>query len=161
LLGRISSPIVADDLRVEALFNESIVVVASAQSRWASRSKIDLGELVEEPWILPPPDTMARVLVENAFRTKGIEPPRPCVVSYSMQLRMQLLALGQYLTILTDSTARFNADRWSLKVLPVGLGQKLPVAIVTLKNRTLTPSAQLFIDEARVVTKAMRLSATG
>jgi DNA-binding transcriptional LysR family regulator len=37
VLGRISTPIVADDLNVEPLFDESIVVVTSAQSEWANR----------------------------------------------------------------------------------------------------------------------------
>jgi DNA-binding transcriptional LysR family regulator len=158
MLGRMLSPIAADDLQVEALFDESIVVVTSAQSRWAGRRKIDLKELMNEPWILAPPNNVARTLVEDAFRAQGLEPPLPRVTTYSMQLRMQLLASGQYLTVFTDSTVRYSADRWLLRVLPVKLGQRLPVVAVTLKNRTLTPSVQLFIDQVRVVTKAMRLS---
>jgi DNA-binding transcriptional LysR family regulator len=156
MLGRFSSPIVADDLQVEALFDESIVVVTSAQNRWANQRDIDLTELAEEPWILAPPHNVARTLLEDAFRDKGLEPPRPRVTTYSMQLRMQLLAGGEYLTVVTDSTARYSAERWSLKVLPVNLTRKLPVVAVTLKHRTLTPSVQLFIDQMRVVTKTMR-----
>jgi DNA-binding transcriptional LysR family regulator len=156
MLGRISSPIVAEDLKVDALFDESIVVVSSAQSRLAGRRKIQLAELVNEPWILAPPNNMARTLLENAFRAEGLEPPRPRVTTYSMQLRMQLLASGQYLTLFTDSTVRYSADRWSLSVLSVKLGPRLPVVLVTLKHRTLTPSVQLFIEQARAVTKAMR-----
>jgi len=56
-----------------------------------------------------------------------------------MQLRLQLLASGRYLTVFPDSLVRYSADLWSLRVLPVALGQALPVVIVTLKNRTLTP----------------------
>ena len=75
-----------------------------------------------------------------------------------MQLRLQLLASGRYLTVFPDSLVRYSADLWSLRVLPVALGQALPVVIVTLKNRTLTPSVRLFIDEVRAATKAMRRS---
>jgi DNA-binding transcriptional LysR family regulator len=158
MLGRLSSPIVADDLQVQTLFDESIVVVASAQSRWAGRREIDLAELADEPWILAPPNNVARSLVEDAFRAKGLEPPRPRVTTYSMQLRMQLLSSGRYLTVFTDSTVRYSAERWSLAVLPVKLGPRLPVVALTLKDRTLTPSVQLFIDQVRTVTKTMRLS---
>jgi DNA-binding transcriptional LysR family regulator len=72
---------------------------------------------------------------------------------------MQLLASGRYLTVFTDSTVRYSAERWSLKILPVSLGPTLPVVAVTLKHRTLTPSVRLFIDQVRQVTKAMRVSA--
>jgi hypothetical protein len=34
----------------------------------------------------------------------------------------------------------------------VSLGRRLPVVAVTLKSRTLTPSVQLFIDEAHATT---------
>jgi DNA-binding transcriptional LysR family regulator len=158
MLGRLSTPVVADDLQVETLFDESIVVVASAQNRWAGRRKIDLGELLDEPWILAPHNNVARRLVEDAFRDRNLEPPLPRVTTYSMQLRLQLLASGRYLTVFTDSTVRYSAERWSLKILPVKLGPRLPVVAVTLKNRTLTPSVQLFIDQVRAVTKTMSLS---
>jgi DNA-binding transcriptional LysR family regulator len=156
MLGRISNPIVADDLKVEPLFEESIVVATSTKNRWAGRRKVGLAELVNEPWILAPPNNMARMLLETAFRDEGLEPPQPRVTTYSMQLRMQLLAGGQYLTLFTDSTVRYSADRWSLCTLPVKLGRRLPVVLVTLKHRTPTPSVQLFIEQARAMTKAMR-----
>jgi DNA-binding transcriptional LysR family regulator len=157
ILGRMLSPIVADDLHVETLFGESIVVAAHKENPWAKRRQIDLSRLVNEPWILAPRDNMARALVEGAFRAQGLDPPRPRVTTYSMQLRMQLLASG-YLTVFTDSTVRHSAERWSIRILPVSLGPTLPVVIVTLKHRTVTPAVRLFIDQARAVTKAMRLS---
>jgi hypothetical protein len=35
-------------------------------------------------------------------------------------------------------------------------GKPLPVVVVTLKNRTLSPTVRLFIDHARAVTREMR-----
>jgi len=155
MLGRLSNTIVADDLKVEKLFDEAIVVVANLHSPWANRRKIDLEELQHAPWILAPKANMARTLVENAFRARGLDPPRPRVTTYSMQLRMQLLATERYLTVLTDSTVRYSAKRWSLKMLPVSLGPRLPVVIVTLKDRTLTPSVELFIKHVRAISKTL------
>jgi DNA-binding transcriptional LysR family regulator len=158
MLGRLSNPILDDDLKVEALLDESIVVVASAKSRWAGQRKIALSDLADEPWILAPGENVARTLVEDAFRAQNLVPPRPRVTTYSMQLRMQLLASGEYLTVFTDTTVRYSADRWSLKVLPIELGRRLPVVAVTLKNRTLTPSVHVFLENVRAVTKTRRLS---
>jgi DNA-binding transcriptional LysR family regulator len=156
ILGRVSTETVSDDLHVEPLFDERIVVATGARSKWAGRPSIDLAELSNEPWILAPRPNLARQLVEDAFRGKGLEPPDPCVTTYSMQLRFQLLSSGPYVTVFTDSTARFSADRWSLAVLPVDLGDRLPVAAVTLKHRSLSPAVRVVIDAVRSVTKAMR-----
>jgi hypothetical protein len=50
----------------------------------------------------------------------------------------------------------FSAERSLVNVLPVGLPRwQLPVAIITLKNRTLSPIAQLFIDRARELAKLL------
>jgi DNA-binding transcriptional LysR family regulator len=117
MLGRMTSPIVSDDLQVEKLFDESIVIAASAQSPWAARRKIELAELADAPWILAPVNNLARALLEAAFRAKGLEPPLPRVTTYSMQLRMQLLTTGRYLTLF-DSTAQYSAERWSLRCCP-------------------------------------------
>ena len=57
ILGRLF-PKLEEDLTAEPLFDEPIFVVAGAQSRWLGRRKIELAQLLDEPWLLPP----ARVL---------------------------------------------------------------------------------------------------
>ena len=50
----------------------------------------------------------------------------------------------------------FNAKRLSLKTLPIELPtQPYPVAIVILKNRTISPVAQLFIECAHEIAKPL------
>jgi DNA-binding transcriptional LysR family regulator len=73
-----------------------------------------------------------------------------------MQLRMQLLATGRYVTSVPRSLVQHNAERWSLVPLPVTIGKPLPVVIATLRNRTLSPAVRLFIEHARAATKTMR-----
>jgi DNA-binding transcriptional LysR family regulator len=53
---------------------------------------------------------------------------------------------------------RFCADRLSLKVLPVDLPMRpWPLAIVTLKNRMLSPVVERFIEYLRDFTRPMRV----
>ena len=74
----------------------------------------------------------------------------------SILLRNHLLATGRFLTVLPDSVLRYNAKQWSLKALPVDLGVKpRSIAIVTLKNRTVSPVVQLFVEHVRAVAKTM------
>ena len=60
------------------------------------------------------------------------------------------MSSGRFLTFIAESLLRQNAKRWSLKALPVDLGvQQLTVAVVTLRNRTLGPTARLFLEHIK------------
>jgi DNA-binding transcriptional LysR family regulator len=153
LLGRIM-PQVDDDLSVEKLFEEGLSVVVGESSPWARRRKVTLAELADGPWIFGEPDNVVRSHVSRAFHDNGIDAPRVSVVSVSMHLRLALLATGQYLSTIPNSFIRYAAGRWSLKILPVDLGLRLPVGIFTVKNRTLSPVALNVIKHVRSVAKS-------
>jgi DNA-binding transcriptional LysR family regulator len=71
-------------------------------------------------------------------------------------MRISLLATGRYLTVLLASVLKFATRRAELKILPVNLPlPPTPIGIVTLKNRTLSPAARLFIEHAREVAKPL------
>ena len=148
MLGRFAPQTLEDDLRADILFHEELLVVAGGQTPWAHRPGIDFADLVECPWVLAPPKTAVYDLVLAAFRNRGLAMPQVAITTYSMNLRLQLLTAGEYLTAFPASLVEFNAGRWDLKVLPLSLGQKLPVAIVTLKSRPLSPAVQAFIAHA-------------
>jgi hypothetical protein len=69
---------------------------------------------------------------------------------------MSLLATGHFLTIFPVSVLQFPFKRPELKVLPVELPMKsVPNGVVTLKDRSLTRVAQLFIAAAHEVAKPL------
>jgi len=155
VLARMPRSIVSEEVDVEMLFDDPSFVVAGSQSRWARRRKITLGELVNEPWIFSANQPFG-AMIDEAFKAQGLEVPRKRVSAGSMLLRSRLLATGRFLTTLPDSVLRYNAKQWSLKVLPVDLGVKpRAIAIVTLKNRTVNPVVQLFVEHLRAVAKTM------
>lgn len=146
MLGRIPGDFADDEIAIDNLFDDRLLVVASAESRWARRRRIAPTELLNEPWILAPSSNVVRRLFIEAFSAHGLEAPPATVTSNSMTVRMHLLASGRFLTFIAESLFRQNARRWALKALPVDLGvQQLTVAVATLRNRTLSPTAQLFI----------------
>ena len=145
-----------DGLKVEVLFEDKLVVAAGAHSRWARRRRIDIAELRDEPWILAPPGTWNYACVAEAFEARGLRVPAPSLVSLSIVLRTRLLAAGPYLTVFANSVMRLNAERYSLVALPVDLPvQPWPVAIISLRNRTLSPVVERFIACAREVAKSL------
>ena len=120
------------------------------------RRRIELAELVNESWVLPPPESVIGSVAMEAFRASGLDYPRVTVVTVPPEVRMSLLATGRFLTIFPTSALRFPTRRPELKVLPVELPMaRVPIGIVTLKNRTLSPVARLFIEHAREVAKPL------
>jgi len=146
---------VIDRLNVEVLFDDELVVAAGTQSRWARRRKIDLAELVNESWILSAPGTWNHTIAAEAFRARGLDLPKISLKTLSIHLRANLLAAGPSITLFPHSVLRLYGNRFSLKVLPVDLPVRpWPVTIVTLKNRTLSPVVERFIECAREVAKS-------
>jgi DNA-binding transcriptional LysR family regulator len=143
----------ADELNFETLFEDPLVIAAGAQSKWvAHHGKIDLAELVDGPWIMQAPQTRNYRQLAEAFHAHGLAMPKASFVTLSMSVIAHFVPDGPFITAMPRSVAHFN----SLKVLPVDLPVRpWPVNIVTLKNRTLSPVVERFIECAREVTKSI------
>jgi DNA-binding transcriptional LysR family regulator len=85
ILGPIVKPFVEDDLTAEPLFEDKSVVTAGVRSRWARLRKLRLADLIDEPWCMPPPDTLVGSRFIEAFRACGLDVPRRKVVASSIQ----------------------------------------------------------------------------
>jgi DNA-binding transcriptional LysR family regulator len=156
LLGRIRTPFGEEDFSAETLFDEQMVVAAGLRSPWTRRRRIELRELVNEPWVLAPPESLPGQLYEETFRMSGLAVPHPSVVTLSIHLCSTMVATGRFVALLPHSLLRLAAKRLSLNILPIELPSiPRPVGIVTVKNRTLSPFAERFIACARDVAKSL------
>lgn len=155
VLGRLPVAMNEPDLVAETLFDEPNVLVAGTASPWAKRQKLSLAGLMGEPWVQPPPGSLARSLQDEAFRLSGVEPPSATVLSVSLHLYMRLIETGHWIGLVPASVMRFGNQHMRLKVLPVDIASPpAPVGIVTIRNRTLTPLAERFIEYAREVARS-------
>jgi DNA-binding transcriptional LysR family regulator len=154
-----TGPFSEEDMDTEVLFEEPLAVVASLDNPWSRRRKIELRDLVHEPWTWPEAGTIIDSLVVEAFRANGVDPPRATIHAEAYSLRLKLAATGRFLAIVPASIMRFPGKPASIKVLPVDLPTtRRQIGIVTLKNRTLSPLAQLFIKCAREIAKPLARS---
>jgi DNA-binding transcriptional LysR family regulator len=152
VLGPIIKSVDDEELEVEQLFDDRLVVATGDRNPWARRRTVVLAELIDEPWCILPVDTVVGAGAADAFRASGLDLPRRSVVSISVQLQIGLLATQRFFTVIPGSLVRFSGRRFSIKGLPIKLPiRPLPVGILTLKNRTISPAAQLFIQTAREV----------
>jgi len=140
----------------EVLYDDSSVIVAGTQNPWVQRRRIVLADLVNELWTLPPPQRAFGPLYVEAFRTNGLDYPRATVFTVSPEARISLVATGRFLSILPTSMFRFPRRRPEIKVLPVKLSvDRVPFGIITMRGRTISPAARLFMQCAREVAKPL------
>jgi DNA-binding transcriptional LysR family regulator len=153
---RITGPIIDRQLVVGTLFEDSYVVAAGAQNPWTRRRRVQLADLVNEPWVLRPFDMLPGAFIAQVFHASGLPPPRATVFTMSINMHNRLLATGRYLGVLPSFSLRLPGAHPSLKALPVELpGTRQPTGIITVKNRTLSPLAQLFLDRLRSIVKPL------
>ena len=154
IFGRLSlDPSEEADLNTEILFDDPYVVITGEGSKWLRHRHIELDQLAGEPWCLNIGHLEANII--SAFHAKGLEAPRQIVRTNSNQLKHALVASGQFLSVTSASRLRLSGKRLGLRPLKADIA--IPpsrVGLVTLKERTISPAAQLFIDGARKVTRS-------
>jgi DNA-binding transcriptional LysR family regulator len=158
LITRRFGPIEDARLDFEFLFDDPFVIATGPRNRWIGRRRIELADLVNETWLLPPPQSAYGSVAVEAFRASGLDYPRVTVVSDSPEVRNRLLPTGRYLTICAAAALDCRGRSPEFRILPVELPiARLPNGIITLKNRSLSPAAQHFIECARQVAKPLGL----
>jgi DNA-binding transcriptional LysR family regulator len=155
VIGRAPAAIADDRILSEVLFEDHLLVVGGSRNKWTRRKQIELSELCGEPWTFPSAGTVGAILVAEVFETMGIKQPRTTVATGSIAMVIHLLTSSNILALLPASTIVSIAKRQPVKALPVALPrQPRPIMIATLKNRTLSPVAKLFIDYTREVARS-------
>ena len=143
-----------EDFDAEILYDDPLIAVADARHPLTRRRSIELAELVNEAWVMPPADSSSGRYIRDAFHRNQLAPPATIVSTYSHVLRHYLVAEAGFITVLPKPMFQNMAKALSIKALPV----KLPttertIVIVVLKKRTLSSIAQLFIETLRAVAK--------
>lgn len=143
-------------LDFKLLFDDTDAVVAGLTNPLVRRRNMDLADLMNEVWVLPPEDNVVGEVASKAFRALGLDYPCTTAFSDSPHVRMALVASGRFLSIFPASALRFPTSHPDIKKLPVELPTRVPVGIITLKERTLGPVSQLFIEHAREVARTLK-----
>jgi DNA-binding transcriptional LysR family regulator len=121
----------------------------------AARPNEPRSDLADARWIMTPSDSLNPELVAEAFRLHQLKMPQAALTTFSVHLRTRSLATNNYVAAMPRSLLAFNAKEFGFKALPIKLPlRSFPVAVVTLKNRRLSPVAELFIKCLRKMTKA-------
>jgi DNA-binding transcriptional LysR family regulator len=144
------------DLAFEPLFEDRLFVVGGAQHPLARKQSVRLKDTAQHPWALPAVDGAVTAHLQAQFRLMGVTPPEPAVTTMSMLVRYELVASNAFLTVMYGSILRFGKLPAALRVLPIDLPSGIPVGMVRLRNRTLAPSAGVFMQAMRDLVRPMQ-----
>jgi DNA-binding transcriptional LysR family regulator len=106
-----------EDVGADILFDDQFVVMVGAESKWVRRRKLRLADLIDEPWVLPPTDSVPGTSIAQTFQAAGLELPGAS---------NDLLFLAVALSSLVDGAASDDA-----RTLDAAIWQTPPAQIAT------------------------------
>ncbi len=124
VLGRLPEYREREGLRQEVLYLDTVSIMVREGHPLTQRSGLKLADLIDQAWVMPPPQTSLRRQVDHAFRHEGLEPPNDVIESVS---------------ILTNHALLMNTDMLATMPHQVGMGQAgltaLPVVLEGANSR--------------------------
>ena len=146
----------AAELTFEGLAGETHRVIARAAHPFAGRRRLDVGDLVDQAWILPPTGSHLRDRLDSMFVQRGLGPPRNVVETASLPVITSLLQDADMVSALQEETVAPYCRAGILKVLPVDLGVRMePFGVVTRRDHRMSPSAEAMLATLQEVAARM------
>jgi DNA-binding transcriptional LysR family regulator len=157
LVGQVPAGTDPDALLFEPLTTEPIDAVVRAGHPLGARRRLALADVVDAPWVVPPPGTPLRERFDGAFRAAGLEPPRHCVETASTLLAATLALHGGRLALLSRDVAAHYAPGAQLTLLPLRLPTDPgPIGLVTRRRVRLSQAAGALADALREQARRLR-----
>lgn len=151
VVARLLDAETADELAYEPLaFDEPHAVIASARHPLAGHAHLRLEDLIEQPWIMPPPGSLVRDKLAAMFLHEGLPQPSDIVETASLPIITALLEQGRMIVALPEVAVASYCRAGILEVLmtdlPVGIGG---FGLITRRNRELSAGARLLLSTLR------------
>jgi DNA-binding transcriptional LysR family regulator len=108
---------VSEELEATILFRDHLRLVVGTKSRWASRRRVTLADLTDEPWCVA--SSAIGSLIAEAFHTSGLPMPRIAMTTTTAHLLFRMLESGRFVGHFGDRLLQFYTDRFALKTLPI------------------------------------------
>jgi DNA-binding transcriptional LysR family regulator len=141
----------------EALFDESLCVVVGKGYGPAPAGVTHLSDLVDSPWILPTPDSPARLSAEHLFRAAGLALPTDIVESLSLLTNIGLLLDTPRIALMPRVAAQQFEDAGLLRILDLPeSGAFGTVGFSVRSHKELSAACQAFVECLR---EAVRVAA--
>ncbi|MGT2459905.1 LysR family transcriptional regulator [Cupriavidus basilensis] len=147
----------AQGLAMEPLFEDRMVLIASAGHPLASRRRLTLRDVEAYPWVLSRARSPLREALDGYFAQQGRPLPQPLVETGDLALLRGLLLRGEMITALSAHQLHYEIEQGSLCVLDLPIpGASRPIGITTRAGARVSPGADALLAELRACSAAWR-----
>jgi DNA-binding transcriptional LysR family regulator len=155
IVGRLEPGYASPDLDTEALYEESMAIVAAPGHPLCKKARPAWSDLAKEPWIMPPPWASSRIKLNQMFYKHRLHPPVDLVESASFLVTLSFMrecgSLGFVARGVAQDLERQGLARTLRVVVPIELP---PVGLISLSGRVRTPTTEQLVDCLREVAKS-------
>lgn len=150
VLGRILDTSTVPLLNFEPITDEVHHLIVRATHPLVGRADLQLAELVEQSWIVPPAGSILRDRLTALFLSEGLDPPVETVETLSVPLVVSLVTNTDMLVALPKELVQAQLTAGELVALPFDLKLRMDVyGIITRQGHVLSPGAEILVDALR------------
>lgn len=154
VLGRMPEQGRSRALVYEEFYSEPICLVVRHGHPLARKRRLALRDLVNEPWLLPLPETTLRRQIERAFLDANALLPRNIIESVSILTNRVLLRKSECIGVMPYHVALDDVEHQLLSILPVKLKSiESPVGAILRAPGELPPAAKALLECLRVAAR--------
>jgi DNA-binding transcriptional LysR family regulator len=154
VLGRLPEYREREGLRQEVLFRDTVSIMVREGHPLTQRASVTIADLLDQTWVMPPPQTSLRRQIEHAFRQEGLEPPSDAVESISILTNHALLMSTDMIAAMPFQV---GSSQVGLTVLPIALdGASSRVGATISAQVELSAAARFFMTVVHEIAAEIR-----
>ena len=149
-VGRLEPGYASPDLVTEALYEESMVIVARPNHPLASKKSVQWKDLINQRFVVPPSWASLRVKLEQQFFKNNLHPPVDIVETASFLGQLTFITDQNALALMARSVAEHFAKSGLVHALKLDVPIDVPpVGFITVQGRKPTPITQRICEIMR------------
>jgi DNA-binding transcriptional LysR family regulator len=147
LVARLPDEGCAVSLQFEPLGDERHAILEGGQQPRGGKSDVQLDDLLDRPWILPPPGSVLRERLMSLFLQRGLPVPANVIQTQSLPVITSLLRTTDAVAVLQTEVVRPLCESGFLSPLIADLGLEIGCfGIITRKGHRLSPGGRALLD---------------
>ena len=152
VIGRVLDSEAGGELAFEPVTDEPHSLIARAGHPLAGRAGLQLEELAQQGWILPPAGSVLRERITALFVSHGLESPAETVSTLALPTIASLIEQSDMIAPLPAELVQPYLDSARMVVLPFDLGLRMDsYGIITRRQHQLSPGAEAMLAAVRAV----------
>jgi DNA-binding transcriptional LysR family regulator len=141
----------------KAIEDEGLAVVVGNEHPLARKRRVEFEALLDHPWILQPPGSPMRDVIEREFREHHVPLPKGLIETGSILTTINLIRHSALVAVIPEAVARRDAEHGVLHIVPYRMRHKLEAyGSLVRKDRPLSKPAERFLELLHADRKSAR-----